>query len=233
MSNDPGASPPASRPKLEGDLLVSIGEILAVLVDVSNGDLSRRLEPRYPDTHPIGALTESVNTMMEALADAKAQSQTYVAELQEKLAAIERQQAAIQELSTPIIEVWKGVLCVPIVGVLDSTRTAEMTSNLLAAVVQKKARCALIDITGIEVMDTKVVDHFLRMARAVRLLGAQCVLSGIHPNISLTIVQMGIDFQGIESHRTMRDALRKYISTTVPKNGASAGPTDAAPTGEH
>ncbi len=230
MDKEPGASPPASRPKLDGDLLVSIGEILAALVDVSNGDLSRRLEVRYPEAHPIGALTQSVNMMMDELAEARAQSQAYLVELQEKLAAIERQQAAIQELSTPIIEVWRGVLCVPIVGVLDSTRTAEMTSSLLAAVVQKKARCALIDITGIDVMDTKVVDHFVRMARAVRLLGAQCVLSGIHPNISRTIVDMGIDLQGIESHRTMRDALRKYVSTTLPKNGAEA---DIVQTGEH
>src|SRR6266542_341942 len=170
MSDEHGASPPAPRHKLEGELLVSIGEIMAALVDVSNGDLSRRLEPHYPETHPIGALAMSVNAMMDALAEERAKSETYVVELQDKLAAIERQQAAIQELSTPIIEVWKGVLCVPIVGILDSTRTSEMTSNLLAAGVQKKARCALIDITGIEVMDTKVVDHFVRMARAVRLL---------------------------------------------------------------
>jgi len=122
---------------------------------------------------------------------------------------------------------------VPIVGILDSTRTSEMPSNLLAAVVQKKARCALIDITGIEVMDTKVVDHFVRMARAVRLLGAQCVLSGIHPNISRTIVEMGIDLQGVESHRTMRDALRKYVAMTLPTNAAAASPATVAHTGEH
>ncbi len=205
MSDEHGASPPAPRHKLEGELLVSIGEIMAALVDVSNGDLSRRLEPHYPETHPIGALAMSVNAMMDALAEERAKSETYVVELQDKLAAIERQQAAIQELSTPIIEVWKGVLCVPI----------------------------LIDITGIEVMDTKVVDHFVRMARAVRLLGAQCVLSGIHPNISRTIVEMGIDLQGVESHRTMRDALRKYVAMTLPTNAAAASPATVAHTGEH
>ena len=77
--------------------------------------------------------------------------------------------AAIRELSTPVIEIWPGVLCAPIVGVLDSGRAAEMTSALLSNVVATKAALAIIDITGIEAMDTQATDHFLRMARAVKL----------------------------------------------------------------
>lgn len=210
----PGSHRPRSR-NLEGDLLGSISEILDALSAVARGDLELRLEPRYPDTHPVGALALSVNGMVEALAEAKTRSQSYQLELEEKLIAIERQQLAIHELSTPIIEVWKGVLCVPVIGVMDSVRTSEMTSTLLSAIVQKQAKFTIVDITGIEVMDTRVVDHFLRMARAVRMLGARCVLSGVHPNISQTIVHMGIDMSAIETHRTIREALRHHVAQTA------------------
>jgi rsbT co-antagonist protein RsbR len=213
MTDVMDADPLAPNATLEVDLEASIGGILNLLAKVAKGDLTHRLESQYPDSHPVGALSHSINAMIEALADARARSEGYVVDLQDKLGAIERQQLAIQELSTPIIEVWNGVLCVPIVGLLDSTRTAEMTSALLAAIVQKKADCALIDITGIDVMDTRVVDHFVRMARAVRLLGAECVLSGVHPNISRTIVQMSIDLHGITTHRTISEALRQFVSS--------------------
>lgn len=109
----------------------------------------------------------------------------------------------------------EGVLCVPVIGVMDSVRTSEMTSTLLSAIVQKQAKFTIVDITGIEVMDTRVVDHFLRMARAVRMLGARCVLSGVHPNISQTIVHMGIDMSAIETHRTIREALRHHVAQTA------------------
>ena len=202
-------------PGIEGDLIGSIGEILDALLAVTRGDLARRLEPRYEDSHPVGALALSVNAMVEALAEMQGRSNAYQQELEEKLLAIERQQLAIHELSTPIIEVWKGVLCVPVVGGMDSVRASEMTSTLLSAIVQKQAKCAIVDITGIDVMDTRVVDHFLRMARAVRLLGARCVLSGVHPNIAQTIVHMGIEMQGFMTHRTMREALRQYVVQTL------------------
>jgi rsbT co-antagonist protein RsbR len=214
--NDIGSGKRRSRaPGIESDLLASIDEILDALAAVTHGDLARRLEPRYEDSHPVGALALSVNAMVEALAAAKARSSSYQSELEDKLLAIERQQLAIHELSTPIIEVWKGVLCVPVVGGMDSVRASEMTSTLLSSIVQKQAKCAIVDITGVEVMDTRVVDHFLRMARAVRLLGARCVLSGVHPNISQTIVHMGIEMQGFVTHRTMRAALREYLLHTL------------------
>jgi rsbT co-antagonist protein RsbR len=223
MNDQASVRPPPSAPpqSLEGDLMSSIGEILDVLRAVARGELQHRLVPKYEDTHPVGALALSVNVMVDALAEAKSRSASYQEELKDKILAIERQQVAIAELSTPIIEVWKGVLCVPVIGILDSARTSEMTSSLLSMIVQKQARCALVDITGIEAMDTRAVDHFLRMARAVRLLGAKCILSGVHPNISQTIVHMGIDLHGLETHRTMRDALRQYVLQTAAASKAA------------
>jgi rsbT co-antagonist protein RsbR len=196
---------------LESDLVASISQLLAVLLRVGAGETVAELPLTYPETHPVGALTSTLNEMLASLKAARAQSERYSRELHDKIGAIEAQDAAIAELSTPILEVWDGVLCLPIVGIVDSARTSNMARTLLSTIVQTKARLALIDITGIQVMDTRAVDHFLRMARAVRLLGARCVLSGVHPNVSQTIVHMGMDLRGIETHRSMRDALRQFV----------------------
>jgi rsbT co-antagonist protein RsbR len=209
-------------PVIDEDAFDRIAQILIVMSDVANGDLSTRLPRDLPDDHPFGALFLAVNEMVESLQKEKERSAAYQTELEEKLATIERQRAAIRELSTPIMEVWDGVLCLPIVGVIDTTRSAEMTDSLLRAVVDKDVACTIIDITGIEVMDTRTADHFLRMAKAVRLLGARCVLTGINPNIAQTIVHMGVDLTGIETHRTLRDALQHYVHLGIARksNGA-------------
>jgi rsbT co-antagonist protein RsbR len=78
-------------------------------------------------------------------------------------------------------------------------------------VVATKARCTIIDITGIEVMDTSTADHFIRMAKSVRLLGAECVLTGINPQIAQTVVHMGVDMAGVVTHRSLRDALQYFV----------------------
>jgi rsbT co-antagonist protein RsbR len=200
---------------IKAELLASVDELLSMVRAVSSGELTRRLEVKYPDTHPVGAMTISINAMIDALQEARIQSTEHSNRLAEQVATIERQQAAIQELSTPVIEVWTGALCVPIVGVLDSVRATDLTGTLLHTITQKKAPFAIIDITGIEVMDTSTADHFIRMARSVGLLGAKCVLSGIRPNIARTIVQMGVDLTGIESYRTMREALRSYVQSRM------------------
>jgi rsbT co-antagonist protein RsbR len=145
---------------------------------------------------------------------ALAQAETINRELEGKLETIEMQQAAIRELSTPIIEVWAGVLCLPVVGVVDSQRSAEMTETLLETIVSKQARMAIVDITGIDVMDTKTADHFIKMARAVRLLGAECIISGINPGIAQTLTHIGVDLTGIRTLRSLRDALQLYLRET-------------------
>jgi rsbT co-antagonist protein RsbR len=173
-----------------------IADILMVLADVATGDLSTRLTSDLPDSHPLGALCIGINEMIDSLADEQRRGAAYRAEIEEKLAMIERQQEAIRELSTPIMEVWDGILCLPIVGIMDTRRSADMTDALLRAVVSARAECAIIDITGIDVMDTGTADHFIRMAKSVRLLGAECVLTGMKPQIAQTVVHMGVDMAG-------------------------------------
>jgi rsbT co-antagonist protein RsbR len=195
----------------EAQLKLAVANVAGVLSAVESGDLSARADVAFPESDPVGALAACINNMIGLLAARRDETLSYQRELEGQIEMIEKQRAAIRELSTPIIEIWPGVLCAPIVGVLDSGRAAEMTSALLNSVVSTKASLAIIDITGIEAMDTQATDHFLRMARAVKLLGSQCALSGIHPNVARTIVHMGIDLAGVESYRTLREALQRHV----------------------
>ncbi len=193
-------------------VLERVADILMALSDVATGDYSVRLPDSLPDTNPLGALYKGINEMIESLDSAQKRSTAYQQELEEKLTMIEQQRAAIRELSTPIIEVWDGVLCLPIVGVMDSNRSADMTDALLKAVVEKRSACTIIDITGIEVMDTRTADHFIRMAKSVQLLGADCVLTGLNPAIAQTIVHMGVEMGGVVTYRSLHAALKHYIA---------------------
>src|SRR5579872_133892 len=132
------------------DIVSRVADILMALSDVGSGDYATRLRMELPDDHPLTTLYVGINEMIASLEAEQQRGSAYRQELEEKLATIELQRTAIRELSTPIMEVWEGVLCLPIVGVLDSVRSAEMTETLLRAIMEKKARCAIIDITGIQ-----------------------------------------------------------------------------------
>jgi rsbT co-antagonist protein RsbR len=188
-----------------------IADALLVLSNMGYGDFDTRIDIKLSEDSPLAALFAGINDMIDALKAERNRNAAYQAQLEEKLTMIEQQRVAIRELSSPIMEVWQGVLCLPIVGVMDSVRSAETTDALLHSVAEKQAKCTIVDITGIEVMDTRTVDHFLKMARAVRLLGAHCMLTGVSPSIADTIVQMGLDLHGIETHRTLREALSAYV----------------------
>jgi len=147
-----------------------------------------------------------------SLEEALARYETANRELEEKLATIEHQQNAMRELSSPLIEVWAGVLCLPVVGIVDTQRSAEMSAALLDAVVGRQVRVAIVDLTGVDVIDTKTADHFLKMTRAVRLLGAECVLTGIKPAVAQTLVHIGVDLTAITTLRSLRDALQRHLA---------------------
>jgi rsbT co-antagonist protein RsbR len=144
-----------SEPNPEvAEILNRVADVLLVLAGVGGGDFEARLVSDLPPEHPMSLLYQGVNEMVESLATEQKRSASYQKELEEKLATIEAQREAIRELSTPIIEVWNGILCLPVVGVMDSVRSAQMTESLLGAIVEKKAASAIIDITGIQIMDT-------------------------------------------------------------------------------
>lgn len=194
------------------EVVESVADALLTLANLELGDYDTRLSVDPEDEGPLASLYKGINSMIATLGQEEKKNRAYRADLEEKLATIEKQREAIRDLSTPIMEVWDGVLCLPVVGIMDTVRSSEMTNALLEAVVEKKTRCTIIDITGIDVMDTRTVDHFMRMASAVRLLGAECVLTGVNPHIAQTVVHMGIDLNSIVIHRTLHEALQQFVS---------------------
>jgi len=119
---------------------------------------------------------------------------------------IQRQQQELLELSTPVVKLWDGVLAVPMIGTLDSSRTQLVMESLLTRIVETGSELAIIDITGVPTVDTLVAQHLLKTVTAIRLMGADCIISGIRPQIAQTIVHLGIDLQGITTKATLADA---------------------------
>jgi len=118
-----------------------------------------------------------------------------------------RQQEEMLELSTPVVKLWEGVLALPMIGTLDSARTQVVMESLLQRIVETGSEIAIIDITGVPTVDTLVAQHLLKTVTAIRLMGADAIISGIRPQIAQTIVHLGIDLQGITTKATLADAL--------------------------
>jgi rsbT co-antagonist protein RsbR len=118
-----------------------------------------------------------------------------------------RQQQDMLELSTPVVELWDGILALPLIGTLDSARTQVVMENLLQRIVETGASIAVIDITGVPMVDTLVAQHLLKTVTAIRLMGADCIISGVRPQIAQTIVHLGVDLQGVTTKATLADAL--------------------------
>jgi rsbT co-antagonist protein RsbR len=126
---------------------------------------------------------------------------------------IQRQQREITELSTPVVKLWQGVLAVPIIGTLDSERTQVVMENLLQHIVDEGAEIAIIDITGVPTVDTLTAQHLLKTVSAARLMGADCIISGIRPQIAQTIVHLGVELN-VVSKATLADALAVALRRT-------------------
>jgi len=119
---------------------------------------------------------------------------------------ISRQQQELLELSTPVVRLWENVLALPLIGTLDSARTQVVMQNLLEAIVQTRSDYAIIDITGVPVVDTLVAQHLLKTVAAARLMGADCLISGIRPQIAQTIIHLGVDLANVTTKATLADA---------------------------
>jgi rsbT co-antagonist protein RsbR len=120
---------------------------------------------------------------------------------------IHRQQEELLELSTPVVKLWDGVLALPMIGTLDSARTQVVMESLLQRIVETGAEIAIVDITGVPTVDTLVAQHLLKTVTAIRLMGADCIISGIRPQIAQTIVHLGVELQGVTTKATLADAL--------------------------
>jgi rsbT co-antagonist protein RsbR len=135
-----------------------------------------------------------------------------------------RQQQDMLELSTPVVQLWEGILALPLIGTLDSARTQVVMENLLQRIVETGASIAIIDITGVPTVDTLVAQHLLKTVAAARLMGADCIISGIRPQIAQTIVHLGVELHTVITKATLADAFIVALN----KTGAAIGrPTKA------
>jgi len=183
-----------------------IETIVDKLTKVAAGDFSVRFDededdPFYEAAETFNIMLEDVDYMNQELAEKNEK-------LEEKLDIIENQKEAMQELATPSVQLWDGVLTLPIIGVLDSQRTQQMMEVLLDEIVSKEARYVIIDITGVGYVDTKTADHLVKISKAVQLLGSKCIITGMQPEVSNTLVQIGVDLEGLLTMRNIADALR-------------------------
>ncbi len=163
-----------------------------------------------PDKEPLGAIAAFLDCRARKFLEEEAatQHETLLASEAEKLEIITRLRTAVEQLSTPILELWEDVLALPVIGIVDSRRSAEMMERLLHEIVQKQSRFVIIDLTGVEVIDTSTADHFMKLVKAVGLIGAQCVLTGIRPAVAQTLVDLDVSFGQLETLRNLRHGLR-------------------------
>lgn len=137
--------------------------------------------------------------------------ETQLASEREKNETLERMQLAIQELSTPILELWDDVIALPVIGIVDSRRSAEMTEQVLEEVVRRQARFVIIDITGVELVDTATANRFMKLVTAVEYIGASCLLTGTRGAVAQTLAALGVDLGSLVTLRTLKDGLRECI----------------------
>ena len=213
-------------------------EARALLGDISQSRARQGFSPSETATFVFSLkqpLFERMRTELErdpaALADAVWKSNIlldklglYTTEVYQKSReeVIARQQQDMLELSTPVVLLWDGILALPLIGTLDSARTQVVMESLLQKIVDTGAGIAIIDITGVPTVDTLVAQHLLKTVAAARLMGAECIISGIRPQIAQTVVHLGVDLQDVTTKATLADAFAVALARRGMAVGARA-----------
>ena len=183
-----------------------------VLTSIAAGELDARIESDVEDD--FSGIEKAIDLLIGDLTDELRQREKIQKELESKLSKIQEQQKTILqqqedllELSSPVSKVWDNILILPVIGTLDSQRTQVMMENLLQKIVDTGCTISILDITGVPTVDTQVANHLLKTVTSARLLGAECIISGISPAIAQTIVHLGIDLSSIKTKATLQDAM--------------------------
>ncbi len=189
-----------------------IDHIEDVLASVAAGNMDARVNSETEDD--LSGIEAALDLLIDDLTDELKQREQMQKELETKLSKIQDQQKTIfqqqedlLELSSPVSKVWDNVLILPVIGTLDSQRTQIMMENLLEKIVETGCTIAILDITGVPTVDTQVANHLLKTVTSARLLGAECIISGISPAIAQTIVHLGINLSTIKTKATLQDAM--------------------------
>lgn len=182
--------------------------------------LFARLRKEIKTAEALGEETWTATELLDRLG-------LYSTELHQKAReeVISRQQQEMMELSTPVVKLWEGILALPLIGTLDSARTQVVMEALLQRIVETGSTVAIIDITGVPTVDTLVAQHLLKTVTAARLMGADCIISGIRPQIAQTIVHLGVALGNVVTKATLADAFQLALQRTgVNLARFSAGP---------
>ncbi|WP_437670375.1 STAS domain-containing protein [Sorangium sp. So ce131] len=217
--------------------MVSVDElrmqrVISAVALASTGDIDlalRQLETAEQDA--FGKLEVALRVFLSQLSatlhqnaralDALAASK---GELEGQLRTIQRQELAIRELSVPIIDIWQGILTLPLVGLLDSMRAVEVTERLLARVAEDSdVAWVILDLTGVRVVDTMTAQHLVKLGQAVRLLGARCIITGLGGHVAETLVALGISFEELTPMRSLREGLKVCLARCAATHGGPAG----------
>lgn len=164
---------------------------------------SKVLEKEIKDIEVLYQESHKVNQLIDSLAIF-----TFESFIRGREEVIVRQTSEITEISTPVIQVWDGILALPIIGTLDSSRTQVVMESLLMRIVETESSIAILDISGVPAVDSLVAQHLMKTVSATRLMGAECIISGIRPEIAQTVVHLGIDLSEINTKASLAHALR-------------------------
>jgi rsbT co-antagonist protein RsbR len=182
-----------------------------VLMDLQTMTLERKEREAFLEQQQRSLLEKT-----EVIERQRLQVSEQERDLQVKLNIIHQQAGAIAQLSTPIMEIWHDVLLLPIVGTIDTHRSIALKRALLQTIGRTRARCVIMDITGVELVDSGTANHLLKVVRASGLMGAKCVLTGLSDCVAETLVDLGVDLSEVATLGSLRDGLRfclKYIRT--------------------
>jgi rsbT co-antagonist protein RsbR len=209
----------------------TIRDVLSSITSVrlrAGGDLSQMVAEIGQLREPVKAIFDSdpgaplvpaaLVTASEAISSVRVAAVTVL--LGETDEVVARQRQELLEISTPVIRLWEGIVAIPLIGTLDSNRSQVVMESLLNGILEEEAQVAILDITGVPMVDTLVAQHLMKTAMAVRLMGAECVISGIRPQIAQTIVALGIDLGDITTRATLSDALKYGLAQTGVRLGA-------------
>jgi rsbT co-antagonist protein RsbR len=175
-----------------GNFVYSLKE---ALLEILAGEIKQDFETLYKESQKINKIMDSLGVV------------TFETFIKGREEVILRQTDEITEISTPVIRVWDGILALPIIGTLDSARTQVVMENLLQEIVESGSSIAILDISGVPAVDSLVAQHLIKTVSATRLMGAECIISGIRPEIAQTVVHLGIDLSSIITKATLASAL--------------------------
>ncbi len=197
-------------PKGIRDLDARLAKMEEVLSQAACGNLDVEFEfdEEIENADALTSVETGINVLITDMGSQVEEAKRRNEELEDKLELIEKQRQAIEELSTPIIKIWDQVLVLPLIGTLDTRRSQNLTEALLTDIADTQSKVTILDITGVPNVDSAVANHLLKTVAAVKLLGAECVITGIRPEVAQTIVHLGVDLTGVETLSNLSEGLK-------------------------